>query len=301
MKKRFLTFVMALMMTFMLALPAQAAYQDMWAQVFALKNTNIGDSTLTPIATGITFKVLAAGSNTAETLYVYGDNTYTALTNPITTTAFAATTGGLVAFRVDPTDSTYDRYVDLIVVDTAGGYTATVRNFDRYTHKIVIDERPNVRHHGVIWYNGSTTNETTTGVQLPYMSAVWDVQLEVVTAGTSGTTLKVGLLSTESGGDADGYIVSRLVSTAGFIADTSFITSGASVDYYPVSTTGVFLAKAVTGTGVYTATKYLTGGLSRIPHFIVNAASARTISYTVATADGAAYGGYIHYWFSTLR
>jgi hypothetical protein len=179
-----------------IAAPAQAALQDMWAAVYKWEGgmNSDGSAKLTKISSGITYKVLAINTATAETLYYYGGST--ALTNPVTTTNFAATTVGnaLVRFRVDPTDATSDRYVDLIVTDTAGGYTAFVENFDKYTHSIVIDERPNIVHQGTIWFGASTTSEVNTGIAFAPYTMVQDVRVEVVTA-ASGATVDVGLLS----------------------------------------------------------------------------------------------------------
>jgi hypothetical protein len=266
MRKKLLTFALTLMITLVMAFPAQAAFQDMWAQVYKLTETTIGEPTLTPVTTGATYVVLSAGSNTKETLYVYGDNTYTSLTNPITTTSYASTTGGMVQFRVDPTHAG-DKYVDLIVVDTAGGYTAVVKNFDRYTHKVVIDERLNVPHHGVIWFSGTTTDATSTGVIFDKYTNISKVGLEVVTV-LSGQTINIGTETT-----ADAFIHHELLTTAGFIT-----TSGAS--------TGSLL-----GTG--TAYQWYNQGTT-----ITTAASY--LYYTVGSTTGTP-AGYIHYWFTRVR
>lgn len=121
--KRFKLFTLILAAFALLAaVPAQAALQDMWAYVYKWdgKMSSDGKPVLTRLTSGVTFKVLAQNSDTAETLYYYKGST--ALTNPVTTTNFAANTvcNDQVRFRVDPTDTTYDRYVDLIVVDTNG-------------------------------------------------------------------------------------------------------------------------------------------------------------------------------------
>jgi hypothetical protein len=302
MKKRFFGLILAVFLSLLIATPAMAVWKDMSAAVYKWTggyNTD-GSPGLTRLTTGVTFKVLALNSNTAETTYVFNLRKLTALTNPITTTAFAATTGGMVQFRVTPTDTTYNT-VDLIVVDTAGGYTAAVKGFDEYTHAIVIDERPNTRHHGVIWYNNGSTSEISTGIVFPNMAAIDDVRVEAITPGTSTTNISVGLLSTGSGGSATGFRSGVNVTTAGFVADTAFITAGGSIDYTPVTTYGSFLATAVTGTGAISGTHYLSGGITRLTKFLTSSGSARTLTYTSSSAESVSKGGYIHYWFTVLR
>jgi hypothetical protein len=204
-----------------------------------------------------------------------------------------------VAFRVDPTDTTYDRYVDLIVTDTNGAFTAFVEDFDKYTHTIVIDERPNVEHHGMIWYSGTTTGEVSTGVTFLADTFIHDVRLEVVT-GVTGGTLSVGLLSSGTGGDADGFLKSRVATTAGYIADTGVITAGTSLDYVAASTYGALLYTAITGTTTATVATYVpTGGRSYLGH-IVTGSNTGVLTYSGPSSGGSG-AGYIHYYFTRMR
>ena len=297
--KRFKILTLALFAAFFLiAAPAQAVLQDMQASVYKWEGGIGADGklTLTQITSGITFKVLAIDSNTAETLY-YPKKT-TSLTNPVTTTNFAATAvcNKKVAFRVDPTDATSDRYVDLIVVDTVGGYTAFVENFDQYTHTIVIDERPNIVHQGTIWFGASSTSEINTGVNFAPNTMVQDVRVEVVTV-ASAITLDVGLLSSGTGGDADGFRKGVLLTTAGYVKDTAVITAGVSVAYVPASTYGALLVTAITGAGT---TYSGGGGKSYLGHIVVGpiATQATTLTYTNPSTTG---DGYLHYWFNRMR
>jgi len=103
--KRFITLALLAAFLFAGATPAMAEFQDMWANVYkktAAWQKDVGD--MTRLTTGVTFKVLAIDSDTAETLYEYNDNAFTSLTNPISTTNFASATvcDDKVAFRVDP-------------------------------------------------------------------------------------------------------------------------------------------------------------------------------------------------------
>lgn len=270
--KRIFKLLMVMAIALVLVAPAQAEWRDMWAAVYKLDNTG-GDDRLTQITSGITFKVLQADSDSAETLYVMQDKSaFTSLTNPVTTTNFNSATvcDDLVSFRVDPGHAG-DEYVDLIVVDTNGGFTAFVENFDRYTHQIVIDQRPNVQHHGSIWYSDTTTSEVDTGIDFLYDTDVVTVFAEVVTA-QSGGTLSVGTLSSGTNGDADGFLATEDISSAGFPA-LSLADSGALMD---------------------DATNYYPNG------YMVRSANEQSLTYTCGTTTGTA-AGYIHYLFVRTR
>ena len=150
--RKLLTFILALALVFALTMPASATYKNMWAYVYSWDGdlTADGRYELTRIETGISFVVLQRNSGvTMETLYVYDKTPLatTGMAQPVTGTSYASDTvcNDMVAFRVDPGE-TLDTYVDLIVVDQAGGYTAVVNDFTENTHTIVIDERP-LREH----------------------------------------------------------------------------------------------------------------------------------------------------------
>lgn len=245
--------------------------QDMWADVYADtgKINASGRVELTKITSGITYKVLAVNADTSETLYVYDDQAFTSLTNPVTTTNFNSP--DRVQFRTDPTDSSTDRYVDLIVVDTAGGYTAFVEDFDKYTHTIVIDERPNIQHHGVIWWSYSSAVEVDTGIDFDYDTRIEGVSLEVVTVDASAT-VDVGLLSTGTNGDADGFLDGVSTTTAG-IPLVTLTTSGALMD---------------------DGTNFDPDG-----HSIISA-NEQSLTYTGSSGSDTGYG-YIHYFFTRMR
>jgi hypothetical protein len=298
MRKLKLFAVLFTALTLLVAVPAQAAMQDMWAYVYKWTggmNTD-GTPVLTRLTSGVTFKVLASGTTTAETLYVYGSAALTSLTNPVSTSDFASATvcNDKVAFRVDPTDSTNDRYVDLIVVNTTGGYTALIENFDKYQHTIVFDERPNIMHHGMIWFEPTTTDETSTGITLPYRSLIHDVRVEI-TVTASADTIDVGLLSSGTGGDADGFRVGVLTTTKGFPKDTAVITAGTvSTDYYPVSTYGALLYTAITGTG----TADLDMGGRTYLGYVHDGTSTGVLTYSCSSTQSK---GFIHYFFTKMR
>ena len=133
----------------------------------------------------------------------------------------------------------------------------------------------------------ASTSETDTTIDLPDGSVVLDVFLDVATADT-GITLDVGLLSTESGGDADGFLDGISVAATGLVHPDVTVTGGSNEDYLSACTYGAFLADFTAGTD--TATDV--GTFARHYH-LTDSVTAKSISYTAsAGADTAA--GYIY-------
>ncbi len=297
--KRFKLFTLVLVaFAFFIAAPAQAVIQDMWADVYTWdgKMSADGKPTLTLKTSNITYKVLAVGTTTAETLYYYNTPAMTSLTNPVTATVFTSATVGMdrIQFAVDPTDATSDRYVDLLVVDLVGGFTAFVDNFDKYTHAIVIDERYGIGHHGTIWFGAASIAVQDTGIHFIAGSFIQDVRVEVVKAG-DGLSLDVGILAAATGGDTDGFLANILLTTTGWVTDTGVITAGTTIDWTAATTYGALLYTAITGSDAVATG----GGRSYLGHIITSETSAGNLVYGMSTTDST--GGYIHYWFTRGR
>ncbi len=270
---------------FTLTLNVNAANYDYKAGVYKMTNTATGRHSTTRLTTGITYKVLTVNTDTAATLTVFNDRGATALTNPVTTTVFAAAGQSEVRFRSTASS------VDILVVDTNGGYTAIVRGFTANDHKIVIDERPNVMHHGIIWFGASDNTATDTGVNFISDTFIHDVWVEVVTVDDT-ETISIGTEDT-----AAGFRTGVSVATAGYISDTAVITNGSTVDYVPASTYGALLVTALTGTGATTATN---GGKSYIGNIVTTAGTDDDLYYTGSAASDTA-AGYIHFFFTRMR
>lgn len=301
--KKFTSFlILALIAVFAFGGYVDAKQQRFEAQVYKYDlNKGVAGTAVTGAnqrTTGITYKVLQRNSNSSETLLSAIGPTGTATTsktNPVTTTIFASD-GGRISFVCDPAEAT-DTYVDLIVTDTVGGYSAFIEDFTANMHAVVINETPGVVHHGIVPFTGAIT-ETSTGVAFSRDTVIHDVVVEVVTV-SSAATIDVGLLSSETSGDADGLRKGVLLTTAGYIKDTAVITSGASLDYTPVTTYGVLLRTAVTGTGATWTTKSSGGGATPIV-FVVSSTNAKTLTYSTSTTTSSP-AGYLHYWFSRIR
>ena len=296
MKKWKLFAILCTVLALFVTVPAQAAFQDMWAYVYRWKGATNSDGSmvLERITSGVTFDVLAYGADTRETLYVFGSNAYTSLTNPVTTSDFASATvcNDRIAFRVDPTDATYDRYVDVIVVDTSGGYTTVVKGFDKYQHTIVIDERPGIVHQAIAWFtHASSSTATDTGIDFAINTYIMDVRVEVTTA-DSGITIDVGTADTAAGFRNDVSLTST-----GFVTDTGVITGGSTIDYTPATTYGTLLYTAITGSD----TVATVGGRSYIGHLVKTSGTDDDLYYTLSSSAVDTAHGYIYVIFMTLR
>lgn len=284
--KRFLKIFIALAVVMVFAAPAFAQY-DYTATVYKKTANTRGGSDLTPITSGVMFKVLTINTDTAATITKFGDAALTSVTNPVTAANFASTTvcGGKVRFRTSASS------VDLIVIDAAGGgFTAFVEGFTPNDHSIVIDETPNVMHHGVVWFVFNNNVATDTGIDFLPDTIIHNVIVEVVTVDAT-ETINVGTADT-----AAGFRSGVDLATAGYIADTGVITDGSTSDYFAASTYGTLLATAITGSDAAATS----GGVSRLEHVVVTSGTDDDLYYTCSAGSDTA-AGYIHYFFTRLR
>lgn len=115
------------------------------------------------------------------------------------------------------------------------------------------------------------TSEFDTGLDLPAGIIVHDVIAEVTTADNSGT-IDVGILSTESGGDADGFLDGESLAATGFRQHNMVDATAANI------TLGVLLdevqIKDATATPVFM-------GIKLEPGYITDG-TAKSITYTTS-------------------
>lgn len=289
--KKIWSVLIAFLLSVLIAVPVMAESQDMWATVY--KDTGKigadGRTVLTEVTTGITYRVLATGADTDETITSYGGST--SKTNPVTSTVYG-TDGGLIKFRTDPTDSTYDRYVDLIVRDNTGGFSAVIKNFDKYTHTVVIDERPGVEHTCIAWFSyAASSAATSTGVTFPINTYIKDARVEVVTA-DPGITINVGTSDT-----AAGFRTGLSLASTGFVKDTGVITNGSTLDYTAASTYGSLLVTAITGSDAVASG----GGKSYLGHVVKTAGTDDDLYYTLSSSGTDTAAGFIYITFTNFR
>jgi hypothetical protein len=97
-----------------------------------------------------------------------------------------------------------------------------------------------------------TGAEQDTGFDLPAKAVLIDVFVDVkVAEATGGTkTLDVGLLSSEGGGDFDGFVDGVSVATTGLKRAGATVTVGSNETYISATTRGVLLASFLAGANV---------------------------------------------------
>ena len=322
--RKLLTIVLAIGLIFAFTLPASAAWKDMWAYVYTWNGGMNSDGTmkLTRQTTNITFLVLEKDYvDTLETIYLFGDDRIVTtgmggsdqLGNPrpaVTGTNFASATvcGGKVAFRVDPTESG-DRYVDLMVVDQDGGFMTYVEDFDEYTHTIIIDERPNIWHHGAMWYYASTgAAALLTGIEINRNTIIRTMAIEVVTLDSS-ETIDVGLTAAGTNGDADGFIDGQTLGTVGYWdirrqtqVDTQDgvygLSSGDSKFHWTSENPlGLLLGTTIPGSGGDTQPGFR--GQRVEWDFWIHATQEQSLEWNISACSTA--WGFIHYYFMQIR
>jgi hypothetical protein len=322
--KKLLKLALILAVAFALVMPVHAANRDMWAKVYSWDGriSDTGRMVLSEITTGITYAVLMKDSSaTIETLYAYGDRNMTALANPVTGTNFASSSSGkeAIRFRVDPLEAD-DMTVDLMVVDQAGGYSAFVEDFNIYTHTIVIDERPNVIHHGYAFIDtGTASTDIDTGIDFDRPSIIHDMIVEVGLAFPTNMYLDVGLDTSGTNGLSQGFIDSQGLGTAGYHAISRpgvdltlpMITVNATSDRL------YFLSDGDASTEEYNAGTWLghleyavssgetnaifSGGLFARDELMIHGTWEQTLVYTFGTTSASTGWGVIHYWFTRIR
>lgn len=130
----------------------------------------------------------------------------------------------------------------------------------------------------------SDNSETSTFIVLPADLAVTDVLLDVGTL-DAGETLDVGLLSSEGGGNANGFVDAASVATALKLRPGATVTTGTHEVYVSASTRGALLvdtftagSDAVEDTGTYVEMIHRCDG------------TAKTVTYTGSAGSDTATG-----------
>lgn len=233
------------------------------------------------IESGVLAFVYTAGTKTLATLY--SDANQTALANPITRAQFAAS-GGLKFYSGQAS-------VDIFLADDKGNCAFHESLTDK-SHVLPLN-RSSVRKHFIAPFSAITT-ETDTGLDFPKQFLIQDVQVEVVTIDAT-ETIDVGLLSTESGGDANGLLAAASVGTAGLV-DNITVTAGSTETHISAHTYGALLDDQLV-TGSNAAADH---GLSRVKPHRVTATSAKSLVYNCSAGSDTA-AGYIHAFGEQLR
>ena len=226
-----------------------------------------------PIAAGSAW-VHTAGANTLATIYSDPDLA-TAITQPIT-----VGTDGSITFYGPLGTASYD-----VVVQHSRG-RCRMNGVTESIHRGVVDLQQVTKHLKIPFTK--KTAEFDTGIDMPVPSEILDAVVEVVTA-ASGATIDVGLLSTETAGDADGLVDGVSCATAGFYRGQAALDGGAA--YFASNTRGVLMSAFVQGTNADDRGLYI-----EKPH-LVQGTNAKSVSYTTSNHTVA---GYIHIFYVEL-
>ena len=225
--------------------------------------------------------VLVAGSPVEVTIYSDAAGQVTA-SNPLTFT------NGVVSFWTADTVTS----VDLSIM-TSTGFAAFVTGLEESQHRV--DINPEARTQTlVVPFAPSNNVETDTGFDFPAncLLSPYGTHLRVITVDAT-EDINVGILSSESGGDADGFIAIGSVATAGIVNLIPQITGGATIDYVSANFVGALLATSIVGAdavatvGGWTPKLYRTDG------------TAKSITYTGSTGSDTA-AGYIYFTYTKL-
>lgn len=135
----------------------------------------------------------------------------------------------------------------------------------------------------------ASSAEQDTGWDLPANSLVLDVFVQVTTVEATGTTktIDVGLLSGESGGDADGFLDGvSVATTTGIKRGIPTITTGSNETFFASTTRGVLLSQFFAGTDVAADS----GTYYEKPHIV---GVAKSVTWTLGSNNFAEFVGNI--------
>lgn len=230
------------------------------------------------ITSGVSAYVYDAGTKTLSTLY--SNSVRGAFTNPVTFTAFSN--------RLDfwGSATTYD----IFLADDKGN-TSFIPSVAPTDHTLTLN-RDGVDKCFIFPFSANTS-ETDTGLDFPKNVWIYDVALEVVTVDAS-ETMDVGILSSETSGDANGLAAAMSVATAGWVRLYA-ITDTTTEDHVATPYKGALMGLGTAGT----STANDTGNHGGLGH-VVTSSSGQSLTYThSAGTDTAAGYGYV--FFKHLR
>lgn len=251
------------------------AYQDHRYSIKVRSEAGLdGHSSDGDITSGCLYRVFDAGTGTESTLYA--DKERTAKTNIVSRTQFNTDEG--IEFYAAASSC------DIFIADDKGnvgkfaGVTPNTRSITLNTtspYKTMVAEF------------ASDTSETDLGVDFPYGAHITRCFLEVITV-DAGEDIAVGLLSTETGGDANGLLVTASVATAGLI-DPIVLTVGSNVQYVSAIEYGALMYAGTEANDVGTdlATDV---GLTYFPGHHVTGTNAVSLCYTASAGSDTGLG-----------
>lgn len=238
-------------------------------------NTPISSPTCEVYAAG-TRSTTASTATNSTNYTVYSDAALaTSKTNPMSQETVA---GGIPAGTFKFYTASTVTSLDVVCYTTGGLYTwrngVTVND-----HTIKMDSSPETYHWRFPY--SQNASETDSGIDLPYNLIIDDVFIETKSVVASGT-IDVGLLSTETFGDADGFC-DAVPTSAGATAGSGIgMKVGRSCS--AGSTAGDLLS------GVW-ANQLDTNNANKAQKFVIHHGSAVSVTYTTSAH---ASTGYVH-------
>lgn len=218
--------------------------------------------------------VLTAGAPTSPT--IYSDDKGTAVSNAVRTPRTFV--NGRVRFWTERSVAS----VDLSLI-TSKGESYFYEDVVSSQHRLDVDpfERDHVL---VVPFGVSDNSETDTGINLPANLLVRDAFIKVTTTDAT-ETLDVGILSSETNGDADGFVLATSVANAGYVNQFPVVTGGANIDYsVHTAGKGAFLKQGIAGADAVATV----GGVE--PRYYVTDGVATSITYTGSAGSDTAAG-----------
>lgn len=228
-----------------------------------------------------TGKLMVLTEDTPDSPSIYTDENGTALTE----------TGGIGVLTFTDGRVTFYTASTVTAVDltgiTADGRAIGMNSVGSSVGRILIN--PNTAAQTVaIPFGANDNSEQDTGLNIPSncLLTMYDVALRVTTTDAT-ETIDVGILASESGGDANGLIAAASVANSGNVQLLPQITNGTNIDYLSTNYVGALLTTSIAGAdavatlGGTTSKMYRTDGV------------ATSISYTGSAGSDTA-AGYIY-------
>lgn len=140
----------------------------------------------------------------------------------------------------------------------------------------------------------SAGTEVDTGWDLPDDAVVLDTFVNVETHEQTGTTktISAGLLSSESGGDADGFIAALSVASAGYKAAATALDGGSA--YFNTTTIGALMRFFVQGADAADR------GLFAPRRHVAGSVTAKSVSVTAGDTDWEDFKGSLYIMYIRL-
>lgn len=211
----------------------------------------------------------------SPTIYTDRNGTTLTETNRVAKLTF---TNGFCRFWTASTVTALDIYFM-----TTNGQCGQLYNVGPGHHAIIVDPA-RADQLLMIPFFGADNGEEDTGVDLAANLLVTDAWVDITTA-DSGATISVGILASESGGDADGFLATASVASAAVVGTAPSVTAGTAESFLAASDIGALLGTFLAGTNVATD----------VGTWVKNAGhktdgTAKSITYTGSATDFSAEG-----------